>query len=47
MEIYKEMLDGFSGNYNKQIDVSDFSGGIYFIRISRNGKMDTIKIAIF
>lgn len=45
-EIYKEDLGKFSGNYNKQIDISDNPRGIYFLQITQNDRSLNKKIVI-
>lgn len=44
--VYNEDLPGFKGNYNKAIDLSQQSRGMYIIRISQNDKTITRKVNI-
>lgn len=43
---YKESIKGFAGDYNKQIDISQASSGIYFVEVSYEGFTKYIKISI-
>lgn len=42
--IYKEDLGNFSGTYDKEFDISNFSKGVYFLQISQNDRAFTKKV---
>jgi len=44
--VYKEKLKDFSGNYNKQIDLSDASKGIYILNIKEGANSHSEKIMV-
>lgn len=35
--VYQETLNAFSGKYSKDLDISGFSKGIYFLQVEQNG----------
>ncbi len=45
-EIYHRILPGFSGSFSEEIDLSDESGGIYFLVLVQNGKTYSRKVVI-
>jgi hypothetical protein len=44
--VYQETMQNFIGNYTNNIDLSNFSKGVYFIRIVNNQETYTDKIVI-
>ena len=45
-QIYQEELLGFSGVYQKQMDISENSNGVYFITITQGNKSLSKKIVV-
>ena len=45
-KVYSEELLDFSGKYNKEIDLSKESKGVYFIKVNQNKKSLTKKIIV-
>ncbi|NNC94868.1 MAG: PDZ domain-containing protein [Chitinophagales bacterium] len=45
-EVYKEVMEGFSGKYDRSIDLSENSTGTYLIQISQNEKILRDRIII-
>ena len=45
-DVFLEKLNKFSGKYQKQIDLSNFSKGIYILRFSHNSAIETKKIIL-
>lgn len=45
-EIYNEEIKDFSGNYSKEIDISDHKKGVYFIIINQGDKYTSKKIVL-
>lgn len=45
-QVYTENLAGFSGDYNKSIDISGNDKGIYFVKVEQNGHAMMKKIVL-
>lgn len=45
-DIYTEKLNAFSGNYNKEIDISENKKGVYFLKISQNKRSQLKKLIL-
>ncbi|MCX6234419.1 MAG: T9SS type A sorting domain-containing protein [Bacteroidetes bacterium] len=45
--VYSEELGQFSGKYNKEIDISSFDKGAYFLQITQGEKTCTKKIIVY
>jgi len=45
-EVYNESLGNFDGNYSKDIDISKYGKGTYFLQISQGKKMISKKMVI-
>lgn len=44
--VYKDILPNFTGTYKKEIDISNNGKGIYFIKVSQNGRSTFKKMII-
>ena len=44
--IYSEKLNQFKGNFNKQLNISDFGKGIYFLNVRSSKKVNSKKICV-
>lgn len=45
-EVYSEILNDFSGEYNSEVDISDQADGVYFLNVEQNGKSISRKMVI-
>jgi hypothetical protein len=45
-EVYKETIENFVGEYNKNMNVPDYLKGVFFLQVTANGKEYTNKITI-
>ena len=45
-EIYSEKLPSFSGNYNKDIDISNNQKGVYFVKIEQGSHSQVKKVVL-
>lgn len=44
--VYAKQVQGFSGNFSGQVDISDYAAGIYFLVVQQNGKSVTKKVVL-
>ena len=44
--VYSEKLAGFTGNYNKEIDISKNAKGVYFVRVEQGKHAQVKKIVL-
>ena len=45
--VYKEMLNGFTGQFLKKIDIAEFGKGVYMVSVTNSGNETVRKVMIY